>query len=142
MKTILDILPALLEINKDVQARYHMPISAAVPRAMKYSELSTITLNIGRGAGKTQAINELARPGDLIICMSQAEKRRIHNRCATVKTIREYLHTPRGCRPDPTCFNRVWVDEPSMCFDYQHTLRDLYDNVSLSEGGQFIILGE
>ena len=104
-------------------------------------DFKTIHLNVGRGSGKTSAIEALARPTDLLIVhnYNTAETLRSRNFICPINTIEGVLMSANTLRGrNVKKYHWVWIDEPNLC-DNVVDINKIYETV---EADLFIKLGE
>lgn len=110
-------------------------------------DLSTVHINLGRRTDKTHYIIEKSSTSDLIVCSSLLCLKKFKkaldskNKDVIVHTA-DFITSNRQCFRDMV-FDKVWVDEPMMCFDFNRKkLESFYFAVEYARPTQIIMLGE
>jgi hypothetical protein len=111
-------------------------------------EFGTVSLDMGRRAGKSLYIQKRVTKCDLIICINEEAKRHIFKDCPHVTTAEELFDVFRMVRgPSPSFrlprdmyWNKVFIDDPGLIFKSRYSREDFF-NLMANRCNQIIMLG-
>ena len=146
-----NLIDSAVKINRENRLRFNDMRKQMGP--VQYAmQMCTVEINVGRAVGYSTYIkrkaDEASRRGmlplDLIVVANMEIARNVFRETPGVFTIDQVLQGatyPRGSS-NALQFNRVYVDEPALCFRREEYRMDMY--AQLLHGGDshtFILLG-
>ena len=150
-KELANLIDNAVKINRENRLRFNDMREQMGP--VQYAmQMCTVEINVGRAVGYStyikrkfdDAVRACDLPLDLIVVANEEVRRHMFREIPTVFTIDQVLRGvtyPRGTMK-PMLFDRVYVDEPSLCFRREEYRTDMY--AQLIAGGNhptFILLG-
>lgn len=146
-----NLIDNAIKINRENRLRFS-DMREQMGEVQYAMQMCTVEINVGRAVGYSTYIKrkfaEAARacdlPLDLIVVANENVRRNVFREIPAVFTIDQVLRGvtyPRGTTK-PMLFDRVYVDEPSLCFRREEYRTDMY--YQLLAGGNhptFILLG-
>lgn len=132
------ILKMLIELNKEHRQKFK-EYQSFYPPSEFVMEFGTISLDIGRGIGKSKFIRENAKPNDLVL-LGDLESIRYLNRYIPTKIICPKIHSLEYIKNYGQRFNVIWVDEPRLVFK-EFSKYDIMKCLIVDYGQTVIILG-
>lgn len=149
-KELSNLIDSAIKINRENRLRFGdwkqqmSPVSYAM-------QMCTVEINVGRAVGYTtyikRKIDEASHthqlPLDLIVVANEEIRRNLFREIPGVFTIDQVLRGmvhPRGMSK-ALRFDRVYVDEPSLCFRREEYRTDMYYHLTPNNYPTFILLG-
>lgn len=148
---LANLIDNAVKINRENRLRFS-DMRAQMGAVQYAMQMCTVEINVGRAVGYStyierkfdQAQRAYDHPLDLIVVANEDLRRNLFREIPTVFTIDQVLQGATYPRRSakPMLFDRVYVDEPSLCFRREEYRTDMY--AQLLAGGNhptFILLG-
>ena len=135
---------AAVAANKENRRRFGDRFKSSLPPTQYAIEFCTVTINIGRAAGKTTYIKDNAKPWDLVICHSYVSMQymmrgELPGIGYPAMTIEEYVYRNRHRGQQQHTPRVIYIDEASHIS--RRELDELYMVVPKHPAQTFILLG-
>lgn len=126
----------LISINRENRVKYN-DAKIMYPLYRYVREFCTISVDVGRGVGKTEFIQNHASYQDLVIVFSKTEKERLAKKIPAIVLTPDEIVSLRPSR----IFETIYIDEPDLVFRYQDK-DTILKNIIFSENQTIIMLGK
>ena len=110
------------------------------PPAEFVMEFGTVSLDIGRGVGKSKFIRENAKPNDLVLVHNLEEVRYWEHYRPMTKVVCSRIHNAQYIKKYGQRFDTIWVDEPRLVFE-SVSRYDMMKHLIVDYGQTVVMLG-
>lgn len=132
------VLKMLIALNKEHRAKFK-EYQSFYPPAEFIMEFGTVSLDIGRAAGKSKFIRENAKHNDLVLVHNLEEVRYWNHYHPMVQSLCPKIHTVRSGNYQWR-FDTIWVDEPKLIFK-EFSRYDIMKHIIVDYSQTVVMLG-
>ncbi len=141
MKKLLKIIQSAQKLNFKNQHKFTSDHYDTLGYSQYAIECQTVAVNVGRGAGHTSAIMQLAVTGDCVICASPARAKQYESQCSTADhdiLCSQVFPVSLLWHKQHVDYYTVWVDDASTL--KKEDLELVYKTFA-GRAHQFVLLG-
>jgi len=132
-------LKILIALNKEHRKMFK-EYQHFYPPAEFVMEFGTVSLDIGRGVGKSKFIRENAKPNDLVLVHNLEEVRYWEHYRPMTKVMCLRIHNAQYIKKYGQRFDTIWIDEPKLVFE-SISRYDIMKHLIVDYGQTVVMLG-